>query len=453
MVVSVRFDAEMGDYESGIADAIQAIRDWESQTGVSALNTSEKFEDAIRGVVELGKATGRSKDDMVRALEGLRLPADDAKEAIEAIEREAESLGRSAPSEVRPAGDAVARIGDAADDAKTRTSKIKEGAETAGGGLRNLGQIATDVLQGDFGSAAQGALDGFGAMALDQRLRSDGLAAGDGLGVAAGVGGAVGGVVADALGGLVGAMISQLQEASKQAEKTKQDILQSFIELGDGLDQAAVETRFKAILADPDTRRQAELLRDLMGVDLSQAALAMAGEFEAAGVKVEDVAKAINDAPGTVNTEDWDALKRNFEAVNGALEEGPELANQAADGLTRVAVKAAEAAVAAGDATKAVDDLGQTVYLMPDGKVVVIDAETGQARQDIKDIDDYKLDVKKQGVEVDDDAAMNDLLNVQNYTLPGKTVPLKVTVDTSAWDNWRPGTKSALARVRIDQAV
>ena len=40
MVVSVKFEADISQYGAEIDGAIQAIKDWESQTGVSALNAT-----------------------------------------------------------------------------------------------------------------------------------------------------------------------------------------------------------------------------------------------------------------------------------------------------------------------------------------------------------------------------------------------------------------------------
>src|SRR5690606_1597775 len=149
MVVSVRFDAETGEYESSIGDLIEAIKDWESQTGVSALNVTEKFEDAIRAVVELGRRTDQSTDDIKRALQGLGLDAEDAEAALRAVEREAEDIGAQAPREVKRAGDAVKELGDDAAVAEKKTAGISDGAGKASEGVRSLGDIARDVLQGD----------------------------------------------------------------------------------------------------------------------------------------------------------------------------------------------------------------------------------------------------------------------------------------------------------------
>lgn len=157
MVVSVRFDAETGEYESSIDDLIKAIKDWESQTGVSALNVTEKFEDAIRAVVELGRRGDESSDTIVRALQGLGLSADDAKEALAAVEREAKGLGDGLPASATKAEDALRRVSDGADDAGKKTTGISDGAAKAGEGIRGLGDIARDVLQGDLTSALQSA--------------------------------------------------------------------------------------------------------------------------------------------------------------------------------------------------------------------------------------------------------------------------------------------------------
>lgn len=157
MVVSVRFEAEMDDYTSGLQDAVKAIQDWQTQTGVSAVNVTDKFEDAIRAVVKLGDATDRSVDEQKRALQGLGLSADEAEESLAAIKREGEGVGDGVTVSAGRAEDAVKRLGDESDDAGKKTAGINDSAAKAGEGVRSLGDIARDVLQGDFSSAVESA--------------------------------------------------------------------------------------------------------------------------------------------------------------------------------------------------------------------------------------------------------------------------------------------------------
>ena len=394
---------DVKDRGEEIADASKRASDafdkWKAAESVE--EAEDALSDLLTELHDLGTASGRTGEEIATDFQKIGLSAEDAEDAVKAIE----------DSAVR-AGDKTGSIGDKAGD--------------VGEGLRSLGDVAKSVLSGDFAGAAEGALDALGGIAT-----------------AAGVGGAVGGAVASALSGLVSVLIEELTKFSEQSKEATQGVLNDFIEFGDGLDQEAIGAKVKGIFGDEDALRQANLLKDLLGTDLPSAVLAMAGDFESAGVDVDEVMKAIADAPGNVSLDDYYSLKATLDGTLEGLEQGPGIANNYAEAMSLVAIRSAEAAVAAGDATVSIDDLGQKVYQMPDGKVVVIDAETGQARADIQTVNDYKLDAKKQGIVVEDDEALKDLTNVDQYALGDKTTTVRVNVDSSAWDNYTPQSKTA----------
>jgi len=198
VAVSVRFIAETGEYESSIEDLIQAIRDWEQQNGVSADNVTEKFEDAIRAVVELGRRAGASADEQKRALQAIGLSAEDAEDALRAVEREAQGLGTGIPQSAEKAQDAVERLGQASEDTSKKTSGISDGAAEAGESVRGLGDIARDVLQGDMSSAIEGVSQELGEL------------------------GSVGAGVGVALGIVLAAAVSQAQDAQERLEQARE---------------------------------------------------------------------------------------------------------------------------------------------------------------------------------------------------------------------------------------
>ncbi|TQJ31946.1 hypothetical protein [Microbacterium sp. SLBN-146] len=79
-------------------------------------------------------------------------------------------------------------------------------------------------------------------------------------------------------------------------------------------------------------------------------------------------------------------------------------------------------ATTAGEATGEVDDLGNAIVTMPGGKQVVIDAKTKTAHEDIDALEQRQL--------------------------PQKTQPVKVVVDRSEWDNWRPTVKNGEVKAK-----
>lgn len=387
MAVTVKFIADIANWLSGLGKTETAVDD-----NVTAL------EDLMKQAITLGREAGRTTDQIADDFsEAFGVPLDRAKRAVEEVVTATDDLG-DAGQGAKTAGDDI-------------ESGISGGAEGAAGSLTELGSIATDVLSGDISGAAGGAVDAL-----------------SGIAAAAGIGGAAGSAIISALGGLVTAMIDELTRFSDMAEETKQGVIQDFIDLGDGLDAAAVDKRMKKILADPDTRRQAELLQNLLKTDLPTAVLAMAGDFETAGVTVDEVMGAIADAPGNVSLEDWNSLKAQLEGVTGGLAAGPEYADAYADALSRVTIGAAQAAVAAGTATVAVDEFGNTVYSLPDGKTVTVDAATGKATEDVGA---FKADVDQKTQPV--------------------TQKINVSVNTSMWDSWVPQNK--FARVFAEYAT
>ncbi len=415
MAVTVKFLADVVNWVSGLGKSEKAVDD-----------NATALEDLMAQAIELGVQTGRTTDEIARDFsQAYGIPLDRAKRAVKEVTGELDDLGDAAQ-------DAGKKTESGIDDAASGVSKLKGAASQAGGGLSELGSIAQDVLSGDIAGGAQGAINALASIAG-----------------AAGVGGAAGSAVISAISGLVGAMIEEFGKFAAKSAEVKEGIIQDFIDLGDGLDKAAIDRKVKDIFGDKDTRREAELLAQLMGTDLSTAALTMAGDFETAGVTVDEVMKAINDAPGNVNSEDWDSLRATMEGVTDGLKDGPKYADATTEALSRTAIAAAETAVAAGKATKSIDDLGQTVYMMPDGKVVVVDAETGQAITDLNTVQDYILEAKKQGINVDDAAALAALLNIQQTQIDPKTMQVTATVDDSAVKAWKPPTFFASVKANV----
>jgi hypothetical protein len=77
-----------------------------------------------------------------------------------------------------------------------------------------------------------------------------------------------------------------------------------------------------------------------------------------------------------------------------------------------------------------VDEFGDSITSLPDGTTIYIDAETGRATTKVDDI--------KQKI----------------YSIPDKTAVVRVEVDSSAWDRWKPSLKvGAVATARAAGSV
>jgi hypothetical protein len=126
-----------------------------------------------------------------------------------------------------------------------------------------------------------------------------------------------------------------MDELKKAAEETKQTIIDSFLEAGDALDREAVDARVRDLLGVEETRKQVMLLKDIMGVDLAQAALIVAGDFESAGTTMEDAMKAVQGASSDVDFTVFQNLLNTMNATNDAFVTGTDLAKAREDAAKR----------------------------------------------------------------------------------------------------------------------
>lgn len=192
--ISINLRADPSDFERGTEAAAKAVKEWEKATVAGTDDVAEKFEDVIRTLVNLAKQTGKSRTEIVRDLEYVGLGAKDAEEAISAIERETETLGDKAPKDIKRVDTAVGDAGD---------------------GIRNLGDIARSVLEGDFAGATESAINSL-------------------MGLAGAIGGgALGGAITVALGGLLGNFVASWSQAAKDSEDRVSDMYQNMIEDGE----------------------------------------------------------------------------------------------------------------------------------------------------------------------------------------------------------------------------
>lgn len=348
MAVNIRFLADVVNLVKGLSTSKEAIGD-----------NADALEDVMRKAIELGLQMGKTSDQIARDVSSASgVPFDRMLRAVEEVERASHDLADAQEDAGDAAEEAARKTSDAADGAARKTGSIKDKAGEVAGGLSELGSIAKDVLSGDFGSAADGALSTL-----------------TGLASAVGIGGAVGGAVSSAIQGLVGGMVEQFQKLSEQTEKVKADIIADFIDLGDGLDKAAVDQRIKNIFNDPETRKQADLLKQLLGTDLPTAALIMAGDFETAGIAADKVHDAIQNAGSDVDLDVWGKLQATMEGVTQGLQDGAtyQEAYKEATNRTKDAAK---------DATASVQSLWDLVRNPPKDPKITVGVDTSQAERD-----------------------------------------------------------------------
>lgn len=376
MTVVLRSDP--APFQEGTDAAIKAIRDWETQTGVSADNASEKLEDAIRAVVDLGKQTDRSGEDIERALQGLGLGAEDAEAAVKAIEDETEALGRKAPDDIKRGQDALDDLGTSAEDAGDKTSSINDKTADVGDGLRDLGTVVNDVLKGDFGSAAAGAIEALG-------------------GIAGSIGGGViGGAIATAVASIVGGWVTSWDEAAKESEDRIGTWADKFIEAqGRVLTEQQILSEVQRLLRDDaETVAKAWEIASVTGQTQAEVLRGLAGDADALHTSQTGLSDAVADAQAKID------------AYN---ESGGRAGPTALEARDSIKALSEELAVQSGEMDSAATNANLYAEAAELGKT-----KTDELAHSISELP----------------------------TTPTE-VPVKVTVDDSAWKLWKPSKKFA----------
>jgi ElaB/YqjD/DUF883 family membrane-anchored ribosome-binding protein len=338
-------------------------------------------------------------DDVADALDDV---ARDGKDAGDKLERSFRDMARAAS--------------DAGDDVGT---KLDKGFDKARQGADDFKQEANQSMR-ETAASVSSVEDGLDAV---QEIAANAFA---GFGPA----GAVAGLVA-ATG--IGLAISAMEDANEETELGKERVAEwagAYAEAGGKILSAGVlAARFQAIITDPAKFAEAETNARNWGVSVETAISAMSGNTGA----IDDVKRSVGDLADAYETARQKSPAVDaFGNVNGPLLEQEQAYRTAAGSLNKLTGEmdagAARARMLsdalkgqindAREATKEVDGLGNAVYTLPDGTQIMIDAETGQATQDVS---------KFKG----------DLDGVPETV----TSRVKVAVDSSAWDNWRPAIK------------
>lgn len=278
--ISINLRADPSQYEAGTEAAKRATTEWQEAAESGADDVAAKLEQVIRALVKLGTESGKTKDDMVRDLGNFGLSADQAERAIEAVWEEM-GEGQRAAREVEKASDALKDVESRADDAASATKRVGDETEDTGGKFSELGDIARDVLEGDFGSAAESALGALGA-----------------IGAFAGAGGALAGLIGEGVGQIVGDWVGQWERAAEETRERMSTMYADLLQSGkDYLSDEFVQTRIAEIY-DPenveDFNKAVELSNQL-GVERSTIIQAMAGDEEAHASVLETARDRLRD--------------------------------------------------------------------------------------------------------------------------------------------------------------
>lgn len=361
---------------------------------------------------------------------------DDAEQALDDVADSLDDMARDAKNGGRDAERAVEKLEDSFRDAARRAKDlgragedagddVKRGMKRAEDGVDNLKDEANETAReaaASFDGSAESIADAF------QEIAANAFA---GFGPA----GAVAGLAAAAGIGLAVAGFTAVDEAEKASRERAAEWAQAFIEAGTKVLSAAQTTaKGLEIFGDDELYQKAKDNAKNWGVDVSVAVAAMAGEtwaLEAAQKGLADQQAKLDKAMETTQvnldgtTDGYADLHANIQNGKSALSEltGEMQAGQtAADEYSRFLTAIADNTAGA---TRAVDEFGDTIVTLPDGKQIYIDAQTGQATMNVDAIEDkiYGIPDGHANVTVDTWGAQNavDRFVTQNN---GRTVKI-----------------------------
>lgn len=334
-----------------------------------------------------------------------------AKDAEGALDKLAAALNEVGEDGKRDAGEVESALEDLFRQAQRTERAVDDMGAVGGRGLGKLKESATEVQQeigqnlgeavssfrGDLSDLAQVGQDTLGGLAATMAGTGPAGIAGAAL-LAAGAIGAGG----------IAAALEQAEERRRVLAERANDLAQAYIDAGSGvLDALTQVDRFVEVLTDPEMRKEAEGLAKLVGDDLPLAARVLAGDEEAlADARTHQTALMKDQSIAGV-------------ALKNALDEQTQVQRQAKETAALVTDEYLRQINAAQGVTQEVDALGNSVYTLPDGKQIMIDAATGQASADVSR---FKGDLDGVAEKV-----------IQPVIRP--------RIDTSEWDGWEPQLK------------
>lgn len=348
-------EGALDDLEGSLDDAANEVRDLDRDAERAFDSIGDAAKDAAEEVKDIGT-------DGKKALDKLEKAADDAADGASDLEKK-----------LRKVRDEVKDVGD---DSKKGFDRAKEGVEEFGDEANSTAKEAAASFDGSVESIG----DAF------QELAANAFA---GFGPA----GAVAGIAAAAGLGTVFAAFEQINAEQEASRQRISEWAEAFIEAGGQVVGAAqVAAEIQDIATDGARYDEAKRNAKTWGVDVSTAMLAMAGDATALAVvqdnlttNSETLGAALDAVGGDMRglTKDqrsaWTLTQEGTESFNkltSEMDEGAATALTVSDSLKKLVNSA-------GTATLEVDELGNSLYTLPDETQVMVNAKTGIATQNI----------------------------------------------------------------------
>jgi len=407
--IEIPIASETGAFEKGIKSGV-----------IEPVKDAEK---ALKNLAEV-RGPDQLENDLRDAQRQTAKLADETDRTAKAIEKDFKRAYR----EAKEGADSVG------DSGRAGFGKVREGAQEVTQEIgSNLGE-AVSSIRGDMSDLGQVGQDTLGGLAAT--LASAGPA---------GIAGAAA-LAAGAVG--LGLVTSELEKQGEQADRLRDRLAGAYQEAAQEGRRYLDVSQYIAEAQDlmfnterADEWKQIQEDANTLGMDVGDVIRANAGDLEQQQRVQERINALLDEAQSKSgagdglanilrNAADSELAVKGLEKVsdrwgdiNAVTEENArktEIANDVVSGYYQEAIRKA------GLAETATDQFGNKLYELPDGKQVVIDADTGRATDDVSR---FKGDI--------------------NAATQARTAMVRVNIDDSAWRNWKPGDKIGNVRTAV----
>lgn len=362
MAIEIKFLSNIVGLLRGTKDvgaALEKVSGSLDDVAAEARHAGDELGDALGdGAKEAGRRIGSEITDGAKK----------AETAVERIERSFDLLLEQSRRTTRKVGD------DLGDDIRKGAKRAEKGVEE----LKDESQQSAREMAASFKEPAD-ALDAV------QEIAANALSGFGPAGMLAGAAAAVG-------IGLAASGFEQVKEAEQASKERAAEWADAYVEAGGRILSATqVVEKARAIITDPDRYKEAQDNAREWGVNESVAILAMSGDMNALTEATEALRRKKREVAETpiedMGSSEFQQLRQDWEngteALNKLNEEqrlGAVQADTYSESLRLLAEHTA-------GATQEVDQFGDTVVTLPDGKQIYIDAETRQATDSVDQIE------------------------------------------------------------------
>lgn len=338
----------------------------------------EKAEDAFK---DLEKAASDAGADGAKGVTKLDDALDDARKSTEKLDRSTKDIGDSGKREFGKAADAGREFKD------ETLSNLSEVTSSFDGSMESVG----DLVQGTLGGLTQG------------------------------LGPALGGAAAAAAAG-VGVITEAFTRAGEAADDARDSAFQFAYDVQGALDKAGYTERVSQWTGDTEKLKQAQDIAKVSGQDVVDVIDALAS----GGDKLDGLWEAFEEGANTTDVATGRALE-----LEGALKGTREGYLNGADAAKLAAKLNYDYATSVGEATDRTDELGNKIYTLPDGKEIVVDANTKTAYEDLDAVEKRKLQDKTVRVNADTGAVERALGDLNGRTIRVNVAATNLTMGRS----------------------